>query len=368
MKPVRLADIARATGYSINTVSHALNDKPDISEKTKEYITKTAREMGYIVNHSASSLRSGRSKSIAIIVGDISNPHFSIMIKEMANRLRDFQYNAIIMNTDEDEELEYAAIVSAISKNVDGILLCPAQKTLNNLRFLESTGIPFLLVGRRFEGIPSHYCICDDINGGFVAAEHLLNLGHRRILFINGPLCISSARERLEGIRRAFAQVSSDWESVPELFLAQVSGIGNDAAIPEILREHSDCTGIICFSDLIAMEVCHFLKKDGKQVPGDVSVIGFDNIASKFYFPLMLTSVTSSKTKMSVQAVESLMAIIEHDENKISADSESSVLPGADSTDPFRSESQAGFCQQHILPTRVVERESTLPPQRQPEK
>ncbi|MFQ9800132.1 MAG: LacI family DNA-binding transcriptional regulator [Clostridia bacterium] len=88
MKNVTLADIANKTGFSVNTVSHALHDKKDISAKTKEQIQAVAKEMGYIRNSSASSLRSGKTKSIAIIVGDISNPHFSIMIKEMETLFR----------------------------------------------------------------------------------------------------------------------------------------------------------------------------------------------------------------------------------------------------------------------------------------
>ena len=111
MHNTRLADIAKRTGYSINTVSHALRNKPDVSEKTKSHILQVAQEMGYIENVAASYLRSGKSKSIAIIVGDISNPHFAIMTKEMEACLRTYGYSAFVLNTDEDEELEKRAIM-----------------------------------------------------------------------------------------------------------------------------------------------------------------------------------------------------------------------------------------------------------------
>jgi len=106
MKGITLADIAKATGYSINTVSHALHDKTDISDETKRLIKAKAKEMGYIVNTSASALRSGKTRSIAIIVGDIANPFFSILIKEMEKSLRECNYNSLVLNTDEDEALE----------------------------------------------------------------------------------------------------------------------------------------------------------------------------------------------------------------------------------------------------------------------
>lgn len=329
MRKITLADIAKETGYSINTVSHALHDKPDISEKTKVYIVETAEKMGYIANASAGALRSGRSKSAAIIVGDISNPHFSIMMKEMENRLREYGYNAIIINTDEDETKERAAIVSAISKNVDGVLLCPVQKTRANVEFLEREGIPYVLFGRRFEDMEANYVICDDVNGGFAAAEHLIKYNHKKIMFLNAPCCISSARDRLAGIQNAFQKYGVS----PGGFVsAEISITESEDEIKQMLEQHPECTGIICFSDLIAMQVCYFLKQMGKNVPEDISVIGFDNIASKYYFPLMITSVTSSKTKMSVKSVDVLLDIIEKRTEAV---------------------------QQHILPTQVVEREST---------
>ncbi len=329
MRNVTLADIAKATGYSINTVSHALHDKPDISKKTKEYITRVADDMGYIANAGAGALRSGRSKSVAIIVGDISNPHFAIMIKEMEAMLRRYGYNAIIMNTDEDEALEKAAIVSAISKSVDGILLCPVQQSTANIDFLNKVDMPYVLFGRRFGDIDTHYVICDDYNGGFVAAEHLLRNNHHDILFINAPRHISSAHERLQGIHAAFAAAGVD---IARLQYAEVPAADNAERIPEILAQYAFCTAIICFSDLVALQVSHVLKTNGKQVPQDVAIVGFDNIASKFQFPLMITSVSSSKTKMSIAAVDAIMHIIN---NK-----------------------PADRCQT-ILPTKLIEREST---------
>ncbi len=326
MKTVTLSDIARATGYSINTISHALHDKADISDKTKQYIVQTAREMGYIINSAASSLRSGKSKSVAIIVGDISNPHFAIMIKEMERRLREYGYNAFILNTDEDEQLEHDAIVSAISKKVDGILLCPVQKSRKNLMFLQKCKIPYILFGRRFSQDASGYVICDDFNGGYISARHLIDLNHRKILFIHAPLNISSAQERLEGIQKAVAERNGC-----QLTAVETSIMGSVEDIQMILKAHEQCTGIICFSDMIALQVCHILKLMDKSVPEDVSVIGFDNIVSKFYFPLMLSSVTSSKTSMSTQAVDNLMDIIDCNE----------AAP------------------QIVLPTKIVMREST---------
>ena len=320
MKSVTLSDIAKKTGYSINTVSHALLDKPDISEKTKEYIRATANEMGYIANTAAGALRSGKSKSVAIIVGDISNPHFAIMIKEMEARLRKYGYNAFILNTDEDEKTERSAIISAISKNVDGIIMCPVQKSQANIEFLNKNGVKYVLFGRRFEKSKSSYVICNDYNSGYLAAEHLISLGHRELLFINGPSYVSSARERLEGALAAAEKSGLESGAVKNMELRLNE---TNTAVQAVLESNPSRSGIICFSDIIALKVCFILKKMGKTVPDDFSVIGFDNIASRFFLPLMLTSATSSKTKMSVKAVDALMDII----NNPTAEPLSFVLP-----------------------------------------
>ena len=137
-RPVTLKDIAAATGFSINTVSHALKDREDISLATRETIKETAKKMGYVGNASARFLRSGVSKLIAIILGDLSNPHFSIMVKEIETYFRREGYVSFVMNTDEKSDVERQAILTAAERNVDGILICPTQNSRENLACLRS--------------------------------------------------------------------------------------------------------------------------------------------------------------------------------------------------------------------------------------
>ncbi|MCI8361455.1 MAG: LacI family transcriptional regulator [Clostridiales bacterium] len=311
-KTVTLRDIAVATGFSINTVSHALKEKPDISKQTRALIQKTAQEMGYIGNASASFLRSGISKTIAIILGDISNPHFSIMVREIETYIRELGYTPFILNTDEDEENEYKAILSAVQKNVDGIILCPVQRSRENIRFLQKTGVPFVLIGRRFAGEDADYVVCDDENGGYIAAKYLLELGHRDILFLNGPLHISSAAERLQGYQRAFKEMGVACR--PELIYSgssQAGGWGD--VLAQALKQHPSVTALLAFSDLIAWESILALKNMGLRVPKDISVMGFDDIQSRFRFPVLLTTVSSSKRTMATAAAELLLKKIQED-------------------------------------------------------
>lgn len=305
-KTVTLSDIAKATGFSVNTVSHALNDKPDISESTKKLIKKTAQKMGYIANSSAVFLRSGRSKNIAIIVADITNPHFAVVIKEIEGLLRENGYTAYIMNTDEDPETERQAIISAKSKNTDGIIISPTQNSYENISFLESLDIPFVLLGRRFKGKDNNYVICNDENSGYLAGKYLLEKGHRNVLFLNAPLCISSAEERLSGTKRAFSEKGLEFKNSFELAPSD-----NYNQMKKILSTQKDYTAIICFSDLFAMQAITLLNDMGIKVPEDVSVIGFDDILSRFKLPLELTSLSSKKSTMAKEAVNILIENLE---------------------------------------------------------
>lgn len=303
-KRITLSDIAKETGFSINTVSHALNDKNDISSNTKEIIKSTAARMGYIQNSSASFLRSGKSKCISVIVGDIANPHFAILTKEIEMSAKEKGYAAFVLNSNEDEDLEMEAIVTSLSRNVDGIIICPVQKTDRNTEFLKKSNVPFTLIGRRTKANDTNYVICDDVHSGYIAAKHLLDKGHRKIAVFGGPAYISSANERLEGIKSAFKNCKVKFDETSLYTLPTT--LGDHSRLIDTALKAEKYTAAICFSDLIALEAMCSKHSTG------LDVISFDNIKSKFHIPVNFTSISSSKTKMSNKAFEILLNNIEN--------------------------------------------------------
>lgn len=306
---VTLKDVARATGYSVNTVSRALRKMGDISAETQSNIKKVANEMGYINNTIASSLRLGRTDTIAVILGDISNPHFAIMTKEIELHARSLGYGSFLINTNENEEIERAAIQSALNKNVDGILLCPSQHSESNIRFLMDSGIPFVQIGRYFRGFDASYVVCNDELGGFLATNHLLNHGHQNILMLNGPSYISSAQERLMGYRRAFRERGI---SVQEKLIREVpiTTGGCAQAIDSVMFEKLAFSAVFAFSDMIAWDAWTLLEARGLNIPNDISLIGFDNIQSRLRIPFQLSTISASKAEISTRAVDVLLESI----------------------------------------------------------
>ncbi|WP_054024590.1 LacI family DNA-binding transcriptional regulator [Bacillus sp. FJAT-28004] len=306
-KKITLKDIAQTTGLSANTVSRALKDKDDIAEATRKMIQGVAKEMGYVGNSSAGSLRSGLTRTIAVIVGDVANPHFAIMVKDIEKAARKHNYTIIVLNTEEDNELEERAVYTAIGKNVDGIIICPAQHSSDNIRFILKNGIPFVLLGRRFvDETDFDYVISDDYNGGYQATRHLIEVGHQKILLLNGPSRISSARDRLEGYKHALKEHGIPVDSK---LITENGVLTGDArkTVKELVMEGPDFTAIFAFNDVFAWEAIYMIRKMGYRVPEDFAVIGFDNIQSRNFFPFSLSSISNSKSKMSRRALDILL-------------------------------------------------------------
>jgi LacI family transcriptional regulator len=310
---VTLRDIAATTGFTVNTVSRALRGRDDISARTRRLIQAEARKAGYIPNALAASLRSGRTKTVSVIIPDISDPLFAILVRDIEMRLKQKDFDLFIQNTDEDDALERRAIRAAIGKKIDGIILCPCQKGIENVGIIRDNRIPLVLLGRRFARSSVSYVVADDVKGGLLATEHLIRKGHTRIAFLNAPSCISSARERLQGYRQALQRhgIPGRSELVREV---KISAGECSRTLQGMLKGKVRFTSIFCFSDLMAWEAMSFLQSRGLSIPGDVAVVGFDDIQSRLFYPYPLTSVGYGKKKIADAAVDALLQAVENPE------------------------------------------------------
>jgi LacI family transcriptional regulator len=306
-KQVTLKDIAGSLGLSVNTISCALKNRNSIAPETIKKIKEKAAELGYIPNSIASSMRTGYTKTIAIILGDIANAYFSIMVKELERNIRDEGYTAIILVTDEDAELENQAIETAISKNVDGIFLFPTCRTEIGINLMRKVGIPFVLIGRRFKDPMMDYIVSDDVIGGYIATKYLLDKGYRKILHFSGPDCVSSAFERKQGYLKAVAMArlpfKSDWIIPCDIIV----GDENNALIRNVLTDRPDFQAIFTYNDIIAFRIIRIARDMGLAVP---DIVGYDNIQSKIDLGFVLPSVNIHKSKMAEQAAVCLFSRI----------------------------------------------------------
>lgn len=288
MKKVTMKDIANELGVTVGTVSHALNGLSDISEETKEKVIETARRMGYISNGPAASLRSGKTNTIAVIVPDISNPHIAHQIKLIDEKIIKSGYSTIIFNTEEDDLLEYNAIVTACGKQVDGILLCPAQHSTKNVEFLKTLGVPYILIGRFFETFDTDFVCADDVKGGYIAGNYLIEKGYNNPVYIGPEEYVYAGKLRFEGLSSAYVK---NGITLSHNRYVIMDPKGNEVAKTFEKLKNSDIVfdSVVAFSDLLAFKTISCLKTlyPGKEIP----VIGFDAVNNHMFMPFFNVSI-----------------------------------------------------------------------------
>ncbi len=205
----RLKDIAQEAGVSTTTVSRAVNNKDAINTSTKERILKLAKQMGYTPNAMARGLKASRSATVGVVITDLSDPFFAPIVKGIQKVARQQGYHLILSDTDENYQMEEEVLETLIERRVDGLLITPVQTSSQDIVELKKKRVPFVLLCRHFdfELLVETDCVCsDDVEGAFLATRHLIEKGHRRILFINGLTYVSSAKERLAGYKRALLE------------------------------------------------------------------------------------------------------------------------------------------------------------------
>ena len=308
---VTLKHIAAACGYTVNTVSRALRDDPRLSEATRTQIQQTAREMGYIRNSMASTLRSGRSHTVAVIVNDLHNLHFCNMLSKMDAALREAGYNMMILCMQLNEALGEQLIHTAISQSVDGILYFPYHNNRGHIDYMVKHRVPFVLLDRWIQDVVTDNVRCDDLQGGRLAGEHLIQLGHRRFLFLSGVNQSSSQIDRLDGFMealRAHGLAEDSVRVVPGERVEQALAANS----MESLLYPRDYTAIVCFRDEVAYPAIRALKERGLSIPGNISVISFDHLCGEMPYLPAVTSIYAGESNVAVRGVRLLLNRIAH--------------------------------------------------------
>ena len=284
---VTLADIAEATGFTVNTVSRALKNKDDISRETCLQIQQVAREMGYVRNYIASSLRSGRTKTIAMITGSMMNPFYAILgdlIQQEAVRLG---YSLMILCSRDDPETEVQMVEMALSRQADGVLITPCSFDSPALELLRSSGIPFVLLSRYLEGSRDDCVCCDEEQGGYLAGRHMIEKGHRNLAMISFRHVVFSTRKRFEGFQRACLEAGIPARNI---HFAEQDEAGE---IPGRLTGwiEEGVTALFAFCDVEAWSAITMMENAGILKDSQPDIIGFDNILRYINFPRPICSI-----------------------------------------------------------------------------
>jgi DNA-binding LacI/PurR family transcriptional regulator len=298
---VTIRDVARHAGVAVSTASRALSGGGPVGASTAERVRDAARALGYAPNRWAASLRGGATRKIAMVVPDLRNPFFADLVKGAQAHARELGYMVFVADTDDDPRTE-ARMVRSLSDRVDGTLLCTPRTAAEHLDELTAL-TPTVLLHRTSATTP--YVISDVHDGVRQALANLVALGHRQIGYVDGPPESWSAALR----RRAIADVSES-EGVKVTPVAQVAARFDGGVAAGDLAIASGVSAILTFNDIVALGLMHRLSDRGVDVPTDISVIGFDDIAEARMATPALTTVAQPLITSGRTAVGMLVDLI----------------------------------------------------------
>ncbi|MFJ4208034.1 LacI family DNA-binding transcriptional regulator [Paenarthrobacter sp. NPDC089675] len=304
-----MEEIAQRAGVHVSTVSRALGtDKTGVGSKTADRIRAIAAEMGYQPHPAAAELRTGKSGLLGVLVPDLRDMVLSEIYAGVDAGAHEKAYSTFVSNTQDGIELRRSKLEEFLARRVEGIILGDARLDGDELvETLKRRRLPYVLVNRRLRGHPS--VTTDDILGGSLAAEHLLELGHERVAIVAGPSFVSTCTERTHGfVQRYLERGKLVADSSIVHSGADVSG-GYEAAAA-ILDRHPETTAIFAINDFAAIGVMGAIRDHGAKPGEDIAVVGFNDVALGQFLPVSLTTVRSPMFEMGRLGARMLIDLI----------------------------------------------------------
>jgi len=331
-----LIDVAREAGVHPGTASRALNPALPgrVAEETAAKVRAAAARLGYQPDLSGQSLRTRRTRTIGVLVPDLSNPTFPRIVRGIEEQLRSVGYEAIIASTDNDQGRETTVLDVLRARNCDGFVVATAFRRDENVAGLVADGTPVVLINRLVDGLEVPAVVSDDAGGVRAAVRYLWERGHRAIAYVAGPRSLSITTLRVSAFKAELRRLGV---ARPGSRVIHASGYtiegGRDAAAEMLKRLSGDVTAVVAGNDMMAIGCLAFLAEHGVSCPADISLVGFNDMPLSAHLRPALTTIAIPQFELGVEAARLLVERI------------------VDPTGPARTV---------VLPTEVVERESVV--------
>jgi len=305
---VTLKDIASKTGFSVKTVSRAINDHPDINEETRKKILAVAKKCNYYPNLLARGLRKNRTCAIGYAVPEVTNQFFTEVVLGVEEVFKKCGYSILISFTGDCPEDEVASLKLLISRRVDGIILGTAGKNGAFLKeVIERYEIPIVLIDNKVRGLKADIVLHDNVKGAYLLVKHLIMHGHKNIACITGPLNQTAGKERLDGYKKALSEfgirINNNLIKIANWRIIDGFNFANELIESHIQKKP---TAIFVSNAVMALGVLKALRKRGLKVPEDIALVSFDNLDFTEAVEPPLTTLSKLEKKIGYTAAELL--------------------------------------------------------------
>lgn len=302
-----ILEVAALAGVSAATVSNVLNEPNLVAPATRKRVEIVIDHVGYIPNRNAAALRSGRSRMLGLVVPDIANPFFAELARGAVDAAGERGYVVALCNSDGKSANEHRSLDVLQEQRVAGVLVTPVGQPPKELATLRdrSSHVVLLDVPAR----QSEFCsVCvDDVRGGALAIDHLIDLGARSVALVNGPRALRQCADRRRGVLGAIKRHSDLGVVVVEYEVAAMSITAGAKVIADVLSEQPSVDAVFCTNDLLAIGAERALAAAGVRVPDDVLVVGYDDIELAGEAAVPLTSIRQPTYELGRAGTELLL-------------------------------------------------------------
>ena len=304
-----IKEIASIAKVSAVTVSRALNNKPDISAETKERILTIAKRVRYTPNSLARSMITRTTKTIGLIMPNSKDPFFAEVTHGICNKLRRHGYSTVLCTSEDDADQEMALMRLLQEKRVDGLLLYPLQQDERYVHELEHIGVPYVLLNRHTKALKCDYVMNDNVSGAFEAVNHLIEGGHKKIVYVCAWPKASSAHERIMGCKQAIRSHGLPPSALQIVYCEDT--IESCYQLVKQLIAHNDLRAIFVWDDRMALGALKAIHERGLRLPQDIALVGYDGIEISAHLFPPLTTVLQPSLQIGETAAKILLERLE---------------------------------------------------------
>jgi len=301
-RDITIGDVADRAGVSKATVSRVLNDDPRVGEEYRVRVRAAVEQTGYRPNRLARNLRKQRSGAIGVVVSDIENPHFSEAVRAIEDVAYGRGHPVLVCNTDETPAKERIYLETLLDERVLGVILTPSDPADDAIAELLDAGIPLVAFDRETRDPSADAVLADNVRGARAATQHLIDLGHREIVFVGGRTEVETGAERLDGYEIAMRAAGLLPRTIAGGFRA---ALAHDA-VAALLRGGAP-SAFVVGNNLMTLGTLHALREAGRRVPQDVALVAIDDPPWAPFVAPPLTTVGQPIRRMALDAMELLL-------------------------------------------------------------